>query len=123
MAALPGAQIRPIPSLDLSSPEVHIVPDRIRAADLDLDADRLGRAVDILLDGRKVSECEHQGRKIDLMLRGPLDAGLRTRDIENLLLAGAGAEETAGLDLTVAVLPQGYGFRVFSNALASSVFG
>lgn len=90
MQALPGSQIRPIPSLDLSSPEVHIIPDRIRAADLDLNADRLGRAVDILLDGRKVSEYEYQGRKIDLTLRGPHDVELRTQDIENLLLAGAG---------------------------------
>ena len=69
---------------------MHIIPDRIRAADLGLDADRIGRVVDILLDGRKVSEYEHQGRKIDLTLKGPHEKNMRTQDIENLELAGAG---------------------------------
>jgi HAE1 family hydrophobic/amphiphilic exporter-1 len=87
------AQIRPIPSLDLASPEIHVIPDRIRSADLALDADQLGRAVDILLDGRKVSEYEHEGRKIDLTLRGPDDGQVRSQELENLVLAADGGRQ------------------------------
>ena len=45
------AQARPIPSLDLSSPEVHITPRRLEAAELSLNATDLGYAINALVDG------------------------------------------------------------------------
>ncbi|MCA9205504.1 MAG: efflux RND transporter permease subunit, partial [Planctomycetales bacterium] len=46
-----GAQARPIPSLDLSSPEMHIIPKWDQAADMGVNAADLGYTVDALVDG------------------------------------------------------------------------
>ena len=80
---VPGAQTRPIPSLDLGNPEVRILPDRVRAADLGLSARDIGSAVNALLDGALVDGYQFQGEEIDLVLRGEED-WFRTQDIEAL---------------------------------------
>ena len=80
---VPDAQARPIPSLDLGNPEVRILPDRVRAADLGLTAQDIGWAVNALLDGALVDGYQHQGEEIDLVLRGEED-WFRTQDIEAL---------------------------------------
>ncbi|MYC71028.1 MAG: efflux RND transporter permease subunit [Gemmatimonadetes bacterium] len=80
---VPGAQARPIPSLDLGNPEVRILPDRVRAADLGLSARDIGSAVNALLDGALVDGYQFQGEEIDLVLRGEED-WFRTQDIEAL---------------------------------------
>ena len=67
---VPGAQARPIPSLDLGNPEVRILPDRVRAADLGLSARDIGSAVNALPDGALVDGYQFQGEEIDLVLRG-----------------------------------------------------
>ena len=77
---VPGAQARPIPSLDLGNPEVRILPDRVRAADLGLSAQDIGWAVNALLDGALVDGYQFQGEEIDLVLRGEED-WFRTQDI------------------------------------------
>jgi HAE1 family hydrophobic/amphiphilic exporter-1 len=86
MQLLPGSQIRPIPSLDLGNPEIQITPDRVRAASLGLAARDIGEAVDTLLDGRKVSDYQHEGKEIDLTLMGRSSFTQRTQDFEDLLL-------------------------------------
>ncbi|MCG6981486.1 MAG: efflux RND transporter permease subunit [Deltaproteobacteria bacterium] len=86
MQLLPGSQVRPIPSLDLGNPEIQITPDRVRAASLGLAARDIGEAVDTLLDGRKVSDYQHQGKEIDLTLMGRSSSTQRTQDFNNLLL-------------------------------------
>jgi HAE1 family hydrophobic/amphiphilic exporter-1 len=83
---IPDAQIRPIPSLDLSNPEIRIFPDRVRAASLGLTAREIGQTVDALLDGRKVSDYQHEGREIDLTLMGLTSSTERTQHFQNLLL-------------------------------------
>ncbi len=80
---VPNAQARPIPSLDLGNPEVRILPDRVRAADLGLSARDIGWAVNALLDGALVDGYQFQGEEIDLVLRGEED-WFRTQDIEAL---------------------------------------
>ena len=80
---VPGAQARPIPSLDLGNPEVRILPDRVRAADLGLSARDIGSSVNALLDGALVDGYQFQGEEIDLVLRGEED-WFRTQDIEAL---------------------------------------
>ena len=80
---VPGAQARPIPSLDLGNPEVRILPDRVRAADLGLSARDIGAAVNALLDGALVDGYQFQGEEIDLVLRGEED-WFRTQDIAAL---------------------------------------
>ncbi len=89
MQLLPGSQVRPIPSLDLGNPEIQITPDRVRAASLGLAARDIGQAVDTLLDGRKVSDYQHDGKEIDLTLMGISSSTKRTQDFDNLLLRTA----------------------------------
>ncbi len=86
MQLLPGSQVRPIPSLDLGNPEIQIIPDRVRAASLGLAARDIGQVVDTLLDGRKVSDYQHEGKEIDLTLMGQSSSTQRTQDFDNLLL-------------------------------------
>jgi hydrophobic/amphiphilic exporter-1 (mainly G- bacteria), HAE1 family len=84
---MPGAQARPIPSLDLGNPEVRVLTHRRRAADLNLSNRELGAAVSALIDGTKVSDYQYQNRKIDLTLIGEPEYGLRTHRIEDLPIA------------------------------------
>jgi HAE1 family hydrophobic/amphiphilic exporter-1 len=86
MQLLPGSQVRPIPSLDLGNPEIQITPDRVRAASLGLAARDIGQVVDTLLDGRKVSDYQHDGKEIDLTLMGISSSTKQTQDFENLIL-------------------------------------
>lgn len=89
---IPGAQIRPIPSLDLGNPEIRILPDRVRLADLGLSARDLGVAVDALLDGTRASTVIIDGSELDLRVMGSETFASSTQDFEQLLLRGpAGA--------------------------------
>ncbi len=84
--ALPDAQLRPVPSLDLGNPEVRVVPDRVRLADLRLSARELGIAVDAFLDGTKASTVNVNGDELDLTVVGKEQEVARTQDLERLLL-------------------------------------
>ncbi|NNJ24127.1 efflux RND transporter permease subunit [Alienimonas chondri] len=66
----PEAQVRPVPSLDLSSPEVHIEPKLVQAADMQVTATDLGFTADALIDGAFVGDYFMGGDKIDLTLVG-----------------------------------------------------
>ncbi|MEM1202328.1 MAG: efflux RND transporter permease subunit [Acidobacteriota bacterium] len=65
---LPEAQARPVPDLELRSPEVRVVPDRRRAAELGLSNRELGVVVNALVDGVRASHYHHEGREIDLVV-------------------------------------------------------
>lgn len=80
---LPEAQARPIPGLDLGNPEVRIIPDRVKAANLGLSARDIGTAVNALMDGATVDGYQYLGEEIDLVLRGDED-WYRTQDIGSL---------------------------------------
>jgi hydrophobic/amphiphilic exporter-1 (mainly G- bacteria), HAE1 family len=70
-AALPGAQIRPIPSLDLGAPELRVGPRREDSARLGLTGAELGAMVDVLVDGRIIGELGRGGRpNLRVVLRG-----------------------------------------------------
>ncbi|MEZ4318738.1 MAG: efflux RND transporter permease subunit [Myxococcota bacterium] len=60
--ALPGAQIRPIPSLDLGAPELQIRPRRVDGARLGMSGASLGQAVDALVDGSIIGELGREGQ-------------------------------------------------------------
>ena len=88
MASVPGAQAQPIPSLELGNPEVRIVPDRERAAEVGFTAQEIGFTLNALIDGVKVSEYQHEGRAIDIVLRGETRYDdHRSQDIANLAIA------------------------------------
>ncbi|MBD3297990.1 MAG: MMPL family transporter, partial [candidate division Zixibacteria bacterium] len=84
---LPGSSSRPIPGLDLGNPEVRVYPDRARAADVGFSATDIGRSVNALVDGAIVSEFWHQGRELDLIIKGRDDWSRHTQNIEQLPLA------------------------------------
>ncbi len=84
MSILPGAQLRPIPSLDLGNPELRIWPERDRAAQVGLTASEVGLTVDAILDGTKASEVRYNGDKIDLTLMGEEKALNHTQDFATL---------------------------------------
>jgi HAE1 family hydrophobic/amphiphilic exporter-1 len=84
---LPGSSSRPIPGLDLGNPEVRVYPDRVRAADVGFSAADIGRTVNSLVDGMKVSEYFHEGREIDLILKGRDDWARQTQSIDQLPIA------------------------------------
>ena len=81
---LPGAQVRPIPSLDLGSPEVRVRLKRERAADVQMTNQELGFTVDALVDGAKASDYQFEGDEIDLTIRGVDQYADRTQDLADL---------------------------------------
>jgi hydrophobic/amphiphilic exporter-1 (mainly G- bacteria), HAE1 family len=71
MAAVPGSQIRPVPSLELLFPEVRLIPDRDRLRALGMSARDFGLIVDVLMEGRIIGDFKQEGqKKIDLRLLG-----------------------------------------------------
>ncbi|QEG37341.1 efflux RND transporter permease subunit [Bythopirellula goksoeyrii] len=70
MGMIPNVQAQPKPSLDLSSPEVHIKPRLLQAAEMQVSSSELGFTVDALVDGAYVSDYFLEGKKIDLTLKG-----------------------------------------------------
>lgn len=68
---IPGAQVRPIPSLETSYPEILVVPNREKLAANGLSGKDLGTYVDILMDGRRVDDYSPEGiKQIDLVVKG-----------------------------------------------------
>jgi HAE1 family hydrophobic/amphiphilic exporter-1 len=84
---LPTAQAIPQPSLDLSNPEVHVVPKWDRAADMQVSASGLGYTVDALVDGAYATDYFIGGDKIDLTIVGREDYASRTDLLEQLPVA------------------------------------
>jgi HAE1 family hydrophobic/amphiphilic exporter-1 len=88
MQTIPGAQVRPIPSLELLYPEVRFNPyrDRVRAAGL--TAEELGKAVDVILDGRKIGDYKEEGKKkIDLVLKASSEDVATPEELHSQLVA------------------------------------
>ncbi len=80
-------QALPIPSLDLSSPEVHVEPKLVQSADLGVTATDLGYTVDALIDGAYAADYFMGGDKIDLVILGNAGFSARTQDLEGLPIA------------------------------------
>ncbi|MGR3177607.1 MAG: efflux RND transporter permease subunit [Candidatus Anammoxibacter sp.] len=86
MQHLPGTQARPIPSLELGSPELHIIPDRDKMAELNITNRDLGFIMNALIDGVRVSDYQLGNDEVDLILKGDDDFIKHTQDIKNLLI-------------------------------------
>jgi HAE1 family hydrophobic/amphiphilic exporter-1 len=85
-------QGRPNPSLDLSSPEMHVVPKWQQAADMGISAEDMGYTVDALVDGAYAGDYFIDGDKIDLTIKGGDQFASRTQDLEALSLATPGGQ-------------------------------
>ncbi len=76
--ALPGAQVRPVPSLDAGAPELRAYPRRAEAAPLGVTTDEVGLILDALVDGAVVGELGPDGEpQLEVMLRGAREGGGR----------------------------------------------
>jgi HAE1 family hydrophobic/amphiphilic exporter-1 len=108
MGILPGSQARPIPSLDLSNPEVHVRTHRRRSAELAVSNRDLGTMVNVLVDGAKASEYQLEGHEVDLKVVAAEPFEYRTHLIDQLPISTPGGElVTVGsvADVEVAVGP------------------
>ena len=94
--AMPGAQVRPIPSFDLSQPEIQIVPFLERAAAAGLTLKDLGFLVDVYADGRKIAEFSlPSGETLDLRLKSGAEELRNIKDFSDQpLLAPNGSYVT-----------------------------
>ncbi|MEQ8666226.1 MAG: efflux RND transporter permease subunit [Rhodospirillales bacterium] len=79
-----GTQMRPLPGLELGSPEVRITPDRIKLADAGVTALELGLTIDSFNDGLRVAEITVDGKRIDLTLKGTVGNVVTTQGIAYL---------------------------------------
>jgi HAE1 family hydrophobic/amphiphilic exporter-1 len=84
---VPLVPVRPIPSLDLSSPEVHIEPRLTQSAEVGVSATDLGYTVNALVDGAYATDYFLGADKIDLVILGDLDFESHTQDLEGLPVA------------------------------------
>jgi len=91
-AATPGSQNLPKPSLDLSSPEVQLVPRFEQAADMQIDARQLGYMVDCLVDGGYATDYFLGGDRIDLVIKGDDRFVQRTQDLRGLPVVTPGGQ-------------------------------
>lgn len=83
----PTAQARPVPSLDLSSPEVHVLPKLVQSRDLGMDASMIGYAVNAMVDGAYATDYYLGGDKIDVTLMASDKVVQHSQDLESLPIA------------------------------------
>lgn len=79
-----GNQIRPRPGLEMGAPEVRVIPDLLRLADVGLTARDLGLSIDAFNDGLRVTEVTRGSKRIDLTLMGQNQQAQSTQAIGNL---------------------------------------
>ncbi len=84
---LPRAQGRPIPSLDLGNPEIQVVTDRRRAAELGISNRALAFSVSALVDGAKASDFRYEGREVDLRVKAQEGFAHRTHLLGQMPIA------------------------------------
>ena len=86
--AMPRAQIRPVPSLEMTYPEVNIIPDKSRMAASGLTETDLGNYVAVMSQGKIIGEYRPTGGyHIDLVLRAPEYSFTTPEEILNALIA------------------------------------
>ena len=100
-----GTQVRPKPGLELGAPEVRVFPDRIKLADNGLSARELGDTLDAFNDGLRVAEITVDGKRLDLMLKGPNQQITTTQGISQIPVVTASgqiipASSLAEIDVT-----------------------
>ena len=67
---MPAAQASPRPSLDLSSPEIHVQPKLVESSEMGFSAADLGYTVDALVGGAYAGDYFVEGNKIDVTIKG-----------------------------------------------------
>lgn len=89
---IPEAQAMPQPSLDLSSPEIHVTPKLVESSEMGISASELGYTVDALVDGAYAGDYFVAGDKIDLTIIGKDAFDRRTQDLLSIPVATRSGE-------------------------------
>lgn len=76
-----GTQIRPRPGLELGSPEIRVIPDRIKLADSGVTARELTDSLAAFNNGLRVAEVTVSSRRMDLTLQGPVGNVAETQGV------------------------------------------
>jgi HAE1 family hydrophobic/amphiphilic exporter-1 len=121
---IPNAQARPVPSLDLSNPEVHVSPRLLKTEQMGVDATTLGYAVNALVDGAYASDYFTGGDKIDLTVMGNPDALAHSQDLEALPIATPGGQLvplSALAEITIASGPEQINHRERQRAVTIEI--
>ncbi len=84
---VPESRAFPRPSLDLSSPEIHIEPKLVQAAEMGVTAADLGYTVNALVDGAYAGDYFIGGEKIDVTIKGDQELESHTQDIATMPVA------------------------------------
>lgn len=82
-----NVQARPVPSLDLSSPEVHVEPKLIQASEMGFDTAQLGYAVNALVDGAYAGDYYLGGDKIDVTIKGRMESANSIQELKAMPIA------------------------------------
>lgn len=120
----PTAQARPVPSLDLSSPELHVSPRLMQTAEMGVSSSDLGYTVDALVDGAYATDYFLDGDKIDLMIMGETRLAASSQDIRALPIAtpiGELVPLTALADVEMSSGPEQVNHRERSRAITIEV--
>jgi len=78
--AIPDAQVRPIPGLDLGAPELQVQPRRVDGARAGLSGRALGETVDALVDGWIIGELGRDGEPNLRVVLTAADGGVTDPD-------------------------------------------
>ncbi len=93
-----NTQTRPVPSLDLSSPELHVRALPIEAFSLDVDNSELGETVDALVDGTRIGDYYVGGEQVDFVILGSEKYEANTQDLREQYIATPNLREPVRLD-------------------------
>ena len=121
---IPAAQVRPVPSLDLSSPELHVTPKLMQAAEMGVSSADLGYTVNALVDGAYASDYYLEGDKIDLTIIGENPFADSSQEIRALPIAtpmGSLVPLEAVADVTLSSGPEQINHRERIRAITIEV--
>ncbi|MCC7336058.1 MAG: efflux RND transporter permease subunit [Pirellulaceae bacterium] len=124
MKVFPTAQARPIPSLDLSSPELHVEPKLVQAAQMGVNSADLGYTINAFVDGAYATDYFLNGDKIDLVIIGKTDALGSSQDVRGLPIAtpsGALIPVEALADVKISSGPEQVNHRERERAITIEV--
>jgi len=121
---MPAAQARPVPSLDLSTPEMHIDPKLVQAAEMGVTSRDLGFSANAFIDGAFAGDYYLEGKKIDLTIKGLDRYSDSTQEIEALPIAtpsGQLVPLSALADVTLSSGPEQVNHRERVRAISIEV--
>ncbi len=120
-----NTQARPQPSLDLSSPELHVTRKAQQGVDLGITNTELGFAVNTLIDGAYIADYYIGGEKIDLVLKASSDYAGRTQDLQSQYIATRNSTSPIRLDavadITLSAGPEQINRRERQRSIAIEV--